>query len=86
MSGFTEVPSGYGQRWMHSSGRAWIQLYPETIARRACYQAYVSTGDVPAGRDPQTCDSRRLGNADHGFPSLDEALAAAGAAVQREGA
>ena len=84
--GFTEVPYGYGRRWLHESRRAWIQLYPETCARREFYQAYVSVGNVPAGRDPETCDNRRMGNGDHGFATLGDAADAVRVTIPGEGA
>jgi hypothetical protein len=82
-SAFTHQVRFDGDVWMHANGRVWIVKYEETPYRRAFYQAYRAVQEVPEGRKPWSVDNRRIGNADYGFPTLDEAMTAAAEAAEK---
>lgn len=64
--------------WLNKLKPVWIVFYPAVEGVRAgFYQAYRAVRPVPAGRDPWSVDNRRIGHADHGFPTLEAAMEAA---------
>ncbi len=75
---FKPVERDTGTVWMHKTKAVWIVFYEAVEGvRLAYYQAYRAVNPVPTGRAPWSVDNRRIGPADHGFPSLEAAMEAA---------
>lgn len=81
MSAFREVQRPHEQTPVYARRDApvWVVHYPATMDRAEYWQGYRAVAKVPAGRAPWAVDNRRIGS-DRGFPSLEAAIAAAGAA------
>lgn len=75
---FKPVERITGTVWVHKTKAVWIVFYEAVKGvRLAYYQAYRAVVKVPAGREPWTVDNRRIGDANHGFPTLEAAMEAA---------
>lgn len=75
---FKPVKRNFDTVWMHKTKAVWIVFYEAVEGvRLAYYQAYRAVNPVPAGREPWTVDNRRIGDANHGFPTLEAAMQAA---------
>lgn len=75
---FDKVERETGEVWKHKTNPVWIVFYEAVEGVRAAYyQAYRAVRPVPAGRAPWSVDNRRIGNENHGFPTLEAAMEAA---------
>lgn len=73
---FHLVDRGCGTVLVHDTLPAWIVHYPAIAnVRREFYQAYKSCAHIPKGRDPWTVDNKAIGNREHGFLTLADAIA-----------
>lgn len=64
--------------WLHKDKPVWIVFYAAVEGvRLAYYQAYRAVEPVKKGRDPWSVDNRRIGDPNHGFPTLEAAMQAA---------
>lgn len=77
LTNYTLVDRQHGSPvWIHNTKPVWLAKYERTDARAQYFQAYVATVSVPHGKQPWEVPNRRLGDAIHGFRTLQQAAKA----------
>jgi hypothetical protein len=69
-------PDMVARCWLHQTKPVWIVECFANIRRAHHFQAFKALGEVPEGLHPWECPSQRIGDARHGFKTLEDAAEA----------